>query len=188
MLELIDSEVELHTERLILEPLTPRHAVHLFPLLLDERIYRFIPDDPPTTIATLTQRYERLATRRSPSGDELWLNWAVRRKPGPQYIGTVQATVYSNHSANLAYVLAPVYWGHGYATEACQRLLALLFNDYQVYAVRAEVDTRNTASQQLLERLAFDRTTFQPAADVFKGSSSDEYTYHLSREKWEDRH
>lgn len=50
MLDLIDSEAVLETERLKLEPLTPSHALPLFPILSDERIYTYIPDNPPWQI------------------------------------------------------------------------------------------------------------------------------------------
>jgi RimJ/RimL family protein N-acetyltransferase len=180
MLDLIDSEAVLETERLKLEPLTPFHAPHLFPILSDERIYTYIPDDPPPDVTALIQRYHRLATRRSPWGDELWLNWAVQRKQDKAYIGVVQATVYANQRAHLAYTLASAFWGYGYAQEACRRLLTLLFGDYQVQRVEAEVDTRNRASWTLLERLGFTRTAVRYAANQFKESSSDEYIYDLT--------
>jgi [ribosomal protein S5]-alanine N-acetyltransferase len=81
----------------------------------------------------------------------------------------------------LAYELSPEFWGHGYATEACLRVIESLFTDYNVAEIMAEVDTRNEASCKLLERLSFKRITLRAGADFFKGESSDEYTYKLSR-------
>ena len=74
---LIEPEAVLETERLCLEPLLRSHAAILFPLLQDERIYRYIPQDPPISVAALEERYHRLENRLSPTGDEAWLNWAV---------------------------------------------------------------------------------------------------------------
>ncbi len=84
-------------------------------------------------------------------------------------------------------LLGSAYWGAGYAREACARILMLLFAVYRVPGVRAEVDTRNQASWMLLEQLGFRRTTLRPAADYFKGSSSDEYTYDLPVDVWQQR-
>lgn len=184
MLDLIDGDRILTTERLRLEPLTPQHAPHLFPVLSDLDMYTYIPDDPPADIVTLTARYQRLATRRSPRGDELWLNWALKRTREADYIGVVQATLTPDQPAYLAYLLGSAFWGYGYAQEACNRLLMLLFGAYRVSGVRAEVDTRNQASWTLLERLGFVRTALRPSADYFKGSSSDEYTYDLTDADW----
>ena len=44
---LIEPEAVLETERLRLEPLLRCHAAILFPLLQDEHIYRYVPQDPP---------------------------------------------------------------------------------------------------------------------------------------------
>jgi ribosomal-protein-alanine N-acetyltransferase len=185
MLDLIQGEAVLETARLRIEPLTPHHAPQLFPLLSDARIYTYIPEEPPPDQAALTRRYQQLATRRSPEGDALWLNWAVQRQQERDYIGVVQATVTADQPAYLAYLLTPAFWGYGYAQEACNRVLRLLFGAYRVPAVRAEVDTRNQASWKLLERLGFIRTALHPAADYFKGGSSDEYSYDLTEEAWQ---
>jgi len=85
-----------------------------------------------------------------------------------------------NRTAQLAYEFFPAFWGNGYAGEACRCVLQRLFVDYAITTVEAEVDTRNTASIRLLQRLGFDRVSYQAGADFFKGSSSDEYTYRLT--------
>lgn len=185
MLALVDADTILETERLRLEPLTPEHAPHLFSVLADKRIYTYIPEDPLPDLAALAQRCQRLATRRSPDGTELWLNWAVQRKPTYNYIGTLQATVTSEQTATIAYLLNPAFWGYGYAQEACRRLLKLLFAGYHVQAVQAEVDTRNHASWMLLERLGFRRIAIRQAADYFKGANSDEYHYECTASDWQ---
>jgi RimJ/RimL family protein N-acetyltransferase len=179
MFDLDTAECVLETNRLRLEPLLPHHAAALFAVLADQRIYTYIPEEPPADQEQLRQRYQRLATRRSPEGDELWLNWALQRKQETDYIGVLQATVYTDHRADIAYLVHPAFWGQGYAQEACRRLLTRLVDTYNVERVQAEVDTRNQASWRLLERLGFRRIALHQAADHFKGSRSDEYTYEL---------
>jgi [ribosomal protein S5]-alanine N-acetyltransferase len=176
-----EGESNLETDRLILEPLCREHAKHLFPVLSDPRIYTFIPKDPPASVLALETRCRQLESRRSPGREELWLNWAISLRGRSIYIGTVQVTIFNNQSSLLAYELSPEFWGHGYATEACLRVIESLFTDYNVAEIMAEVDTRNEASCKLLERLSFKRITLRAGADFFKGESSDEYTYKLSR-------
>ncbi len=77
MLDLLADDSVLETERLRLEPLLPEHAAHLFPVLADPRLYTYIPEEPMADQAALRQRYQRLATRHSPQGDELWLKHAI---------------------------------------------------------------------------------------------------------------
>jgi RimJ/RimL family protein N-acetyltransferase len=181
LLMVSDGENNLETERLILEPLRREHARHLFPVLSDTRIYTYIPQDPPASVPALETRYRRLESRKSPSGDEDWLNWAIRLKQNERYIGTIQATLRGDRSSLLAYELSTDFRGHGFATEACARVIESLFADYDVVEIVAEVDTRNAASCRLLERLSFRRVETRAGVDFFKGSSSDEYTYKLSR-------
>ncbi|CAN5566254.1 GNAT family N-acetyltransferase [soil metagenome] len=184
MLDLLADERVLETERLRLEPLLPQHAAYLFPVLSDQRIYTYIPDEPVSDQDVLLRRYQRLATRRSPQGDELWLNWALQRKQEQDYIGALQATVSADQQAMIAYMLHSACWGSGYAQEACRCLLKGLFDTYDLQRVAAEVDTRNQASWRLLERLGFRRVAFRQAADHFKGENSDEYTYELTNKEW----
>jgi RimJ/RimL family protein N-acetyltransferase len=132
-------------------------------------------------VLVLETRYGQLESRKSPSGDEDWLNWAIRLKHGGRYVGTIQATVRVDRSSLLAYELSPDFWGRGLATEACSSVIESLFADYDVKEIVAEVDTRNAASCRLLERLSFRRVEMRAGVDFFKDSSSDEYTYKLSR-------
>src|SRR5215211_8889952 len=135
-------ETTLETERLLLEPLLPEHAPLLFEGLADERLYRFIPTDAPESAEALEGRYRKLSTRRSPDGSEIWLNFAMRLREGttPEdgavphatYVGTLEATVYPDRSAYIAYTVVVPFWRRGYAREGCARLLRHLLEDYRV--------------------------------------------------------
>jgi ribosomal-protein-alanine N-acetyltransferase len=168
---------DILTPRLRLEPLTAEHAPRLFPVLSDPTIYTYTPGEPPGSVESLRERYERLQRRVSPSGEELWLNWAVWLEASRRYAGVVQATVRRERSALIAYELGEPFRGAGYATEACEAMIAALASDYSVERVRAHVDTRNLASIRLLERLGFRRVDLIRNADHFKGASSDELVY-----------
>ena len=63
-------EAVLHTQRLVLEPLTPGHADELLTPLADPRLYTHVPQDPPVSLAALRERFVFLSTRRSPIGDQ----------------------------------------------------------------------------------------------------------------------
>jgi [ribosomal protein S5]-alanine N-acetyltransferase len=183
-IHLVAPEARLETERLFLEPILPAHAPVLYKCMQEERLYRFIPQDPPDTPRTLEDRYEFLSARRSPDGREAWLNWAVRERSSGEYAGTLEATVYDKGTAIIAYMVFVPYQRRGIAAEACGRLLQHLFEDYRVGMVAAEIDTRNVASIALVENLGFERVGFQKDADHFKGSTSDEYRYEIKESVW----
>ena len=144
------------TKRLELELLTPEHAEALFCGLSDKRLYTFIDDKPPVSLAALRQRYEALATRRSPDGLQTWLNWAVGTLRPRKYIGYVQATVTKDGWADIAYVLFHDSWGKGYGKEAVTAMLQELKKTYFVSNFRALVNPHNRRSKGLLQSLAFE--------------------------------
>lgn len=168
---------DLLTPRLRLEPLTAEHAPRLFPVLSDPTLYTYTPAEPPESVESLRERYERLQRRVSPSGEEIWLNWAVWVERSGCYAGVVQATVRHEGNALIAYEFAEPFRGAGYATESCEAVMAALASDYSVERVLAHVDTRNLASIRLLERLGFHRIDWIRGADYFKGAWSDEFVY-----------
>jgi RimJ/RimL family protein N-acetyltransferase len=167
----------LVTARLVLEPLVIAHARALFPLLCDERLYTYIPQEPPASEDTLAERYRRLELRRSPDGQRVWLNWAARLREGSSYVGVFQATIEPEREAFLAYMIFPPEQRQGYAREGGQRVIEYLVSEHGLRRVVAEIDTRNRASIAVVEALGFVRVAERPAADFFKGSVSDEYRY-----------
>ncbi|MFN8456702.1 MAG: GNAT family protein, partial [Anaerolineae bacterium] len=60
---------------------------------------------------------------------------------------------------------------------ACAAVIAELAGHYGVASLLAYVDTRNTPSIRLLERLGFSKIEMVTQADFFKGAWSDEFVY-----------
>jgi [ribosomal protein S5]-alanine N-acetyltransferase len=173
-------ESVLHTPRLQLEPQRPEHADALFAPLGDARLYAHIPQDPPPSLDALRERLLLLSTRRSPQGDELWLNWVVRDARDGTLLGRVQATVRADAPCYVAYEVFPEHWRRGIAREACARMIQWLIDELHVEQFTAEVDSLNAASLRLLERLGFKRVALRANADRFKGRSSDEWMLRLA--------
>ncbi len=176
-------DLSLVTERLILEPLVASHALALYPLLCDQRLYTYIPEEPPASADVLAARYQRLEARRSPDGQQVWLNWAARLRAGSSYVGTFQATIMPDQTALLAYMIFPSQQRQGYAREGGRRVIEHLAREHDVRLIVSEIDTRNRASISVVEALGFVRVAERPAADFFKGAVSDEYRYEYQPER-----
>lgn len=172
------AETLLPAGELQLEPLRPEHAERLFDGLADPSLYRFIPQQPPADAAALRARFERLAARRSPAGDQAWLNWAIRLPDG-SHAGLVEATVGSAGAADIAYFVFRRCQGRGIGRRAVGAAVEALAAEPGVTAIGASIDTRNAASVALVEALGFKRTGMIRDADHFKGVSSDEFRYQL---------
>lgn len=138
----------IRTARLTLEPLTAAHVTAMFPLLSDPALYQYLDYPPPPSLEHLQRVYAQLERGTSPDGTERWLNWIV---VADAPIGFVQATVYADGSANVAYLLGSAHWGHGYALEAVAAMLEQL--DARTFFATVEED--NERSIRLLQRLGF---------------------------------
>lgn len=171
----------LETPRLVLEPIMPHHAHAIYENLTEPKLYQFIPQDPPLSLEELETRYRLLALRKSPDGQELWLNWAARLCKTQIYIGVFQATVHADLRAEIAYTVFLQYWRQGYGKEGCRGVLNNIFTNYKITTIAAEIDTRNLASIRLVESLGFQCESVIKNADFFKGSQSDEYRYKINK-------
>lgn len=165
----------LQAPALTLEPLRASHAAELFEYLQDPALYKFIPQDPPTSITTLEERYTRLEQRASPDRKELWLNWVLRKSSQPA--GLVQATCNEQSQVFIAYEVFEPHRRQGIATLAVTLMLDHLRQKKLAHQALAYVDTRNQASISTLEVLAFKRSRLLKGADYFKGQVSDEFEY-----------
>jgi prolyl-tRNA editing enzyme YbaK/EbsC (Cys-tRNA(Pro) deacylase)/RimJ/RimL family protein N-acetyltransferase len=145
----------LATAALTLEPLTAGHAEAMFTILREPALHRHLEHPPPASVEQLRAHYARLETRRSPSGQQLWLNWIVRPH-GEAPIGYVQATVVPvRRLAWIGYVLSRCHWGRGHATAATRAMIEHLVEAYGVERFLATVEWRNRRSVRVLERLGF---------------------------------
>lgn len=163
---------------LTLEPLKKDHASRLFGVLEDPKIYIYIPEEPLASVKALTDKFESLSQGAPTHLSELWLNYAVYDGEISQYIGTLQATIFTDSKkASVAYLLNPNYWGKGYATQALTIMIKKLIKEYGVIEFEACIDTRNTKSIELVKRLGFEFAGLEENADFFNGEPSHEHTY-----------
>lgn len=159
----------IETHRLRCEPLSASHADAMYPLLKNEQIYTYLPEEPPNSVEELRSRYKFLAAGKSPDGAEHWLNWILFLRRTGEPIGFFQATVRPPH-CSFAYVLNPAFWRHGYATEASIAIITQLFQRFGLASVRTEINMRNAASIALAKRigLKFVRHEAEEEDDIYE--------------------
>lgn len=115
-----------------------------------------------------------------------WYQFAIEHRDTHQLLGDMAFHVMQSNTqqACIGYTLAHDQQGHGYATEAVQRLLDYLFRELNLHRVVAECDVLNTASYQLLERMGFRREAHFVESLWFKGRWSSEYHYAILKREW----
>jgi RimJ/RimL family protein N-acetyltransferase len=110
----------LTTERLVLEPLAVSDAEAMASLLDDATLHTYVGGEPASS-EIIRERYVRQVVGHSPDGSQGWLNWVVRRVPGDQPMGYIQATLSTGDGAmvaEVAWVVGTAYQHQGFAREA----------------------------------------------------------------------
>ena len=160
-----DDDMRISTTRLDLVPLTRQDADDLFPVLKDPAIGRFTGETPPADVEAVRAGFAAWEARRSPDGDELWLNWVVRRRDDTRAVGYVQATVGEGDAA-IAWVVGTAYQRQGFATEAGHALIAWLRDTLGVPLIVGSIHPDNIASQTAAHRIGLRPTDRQHEGEV----------------------
>jgi RimJ/RimL family protein N-acetyltransferase len=171
--------VPLETARLRLEPIRADHADGMFAGLREPALYAYQTDEPPRDVASLRERYARLATGHSTDELAHWLNWILVRRDDGAPAGYVQATVDKNRaSAVIGYLVLPAHQGEGLGGEAVGAMVRHLLAA-GVGVLHAVVDVRNAASIALIERAGFTRTRTRRSDDLIGGAYGFDHEYEL---------
>ena len=171
--------VAIRTTRLLLEPITEAHAEGMLLVLDDPSLYRYMPSEVPTDLASLRTRYRLLSRGVSPDASHLWLNWIVSRLDDRASIGYVQATIpLSLDHALMGWTIGRAAQGQGYARESVRAVCSHLMHN-GVAAVRATIDVRNVPSISLAESIGFVREATAISEDVLDGVRGSDHHYIL---------
>jgi RimJ/RimL family protein N-acetyltransferase len=155
-------EDEIHGTRVVLAPLAARDAGELVGLLDDAYVRAALGVD---DAEGLRRRFARWESRRSPDGDERWLNWVVRRRADGRALGWAQATV-RGATASVAYALVPGERGRGAASDAVRAMTEWLRTELAVGEVTASIASDNAASARVARAAGFVPTDRRIAGEV----------------------
>lgn len=157
------------------EWLDAAHAEGLYEGFSDEELSRFTPEKPPGSVEDLRREFAAFNAGPPPGRSEVWMNWAVRERDSGRLIGTLQATVFTDGALWIGYKLVRSVWGRGIGTAAVQWLLKELAEHCPGKVVFAAVDTRNHASERVLQKCGFDYVRSEPAE--IRGEATLDYVY-----------
>lgn len=146
----------LHTDRLILRPFTPADSAAAYDVLeTHPDVWRYDPG-----FARTRQQRAELILKYSLTNDDQGCGTLAVTLPTGQLIGYVGLQFYVLPRAPLAtpevelyYKLGRDFWNHGYATEACQRLIRFAFDQMHLQRIVTIIRSDNAPSIKLVERL-----------------------------------
>jgi ribosomal-protein-alanine N-acetyltransferase len=180
--------MHLETDRLILRKFTYEDWKDLYEYLSDEIVVKYEPYE---VFTEDTCKQE--AIRRS-QNDAFW---GVCLKENNQLIGNVffqQQSLKEFLTWEIGYVFNPRYYGSGYATEACQRILKYAFEELGAHRIIGKCNPKNNASWKLLERLKMRREGHFKKPAFFKKTQDgkpiwhDAFQYSILEEEWFNLH
>ena len=121
--------------------------------------------------------------------EQSMLKWGIARRADDALIGTTTLfnLDFSNRRAEMGYALGREHWKQGYMQEALNALLGFAFETLDLRRIEADVDPRNAASIQTLERLGFQREGFLRERWQVDGEIQDAFFYGLLRAEWQRR-
>lgn len=112
--------------------------------------------------------------------------WGVALQHDDRLVGTCGFNEWSaaHRWAELAFDLAPAYWGRGLMGQAVAAALRWAFQGDRANRVHAFVRVDNRRSQRLLERSGFEREGCLRSYRICRGQPHDFYIYGLLRSDW----
>lgn len=111
---------------------------------------------------------------------------AVIETQGGALVGAVQLTIHSveDRQGELGFSFNPEYGGRGLATEAVFAALGYGFNSLGLHRIFAGVDTRNTKSWRLMERIGMRREAHFVHANLEGADWIDDFIYAMLEHEW----
>ena len=173
----------LNTARLLLRPFCQTDADAIFALHSNPVVLRYW-DSPPWSDRARADRFLTICEQMQQEGSGARL--AIERAGDATFIGVCNLFNWNPtyRSAKLGYVLDLPAWGQGFATEAARALLQWGFNTLELNRVQSETDTRNAASNRVLEKLGFIHEGTLREDCIVDGEISDSRVYGLLRRDW----
>nr|WP_202428949.1 GNAT family protein [Streptomyces sp. SID4945] len=177
----------MRTPRLTLRPFAPEDtdAMHAYQRLPEVARYLYRP---PRTRAECAATIA-VAPAWERDGDRVLLAVCpARPAPGvPALAGEVSVNLRDTRArqAEIGWSLHPGAAGHGYATEAARALAAFAFTALDAHRLHARVDTENTPSVRVCERLGMRREAHLVENDLREGEWGSEFVYGLLAREFE---
>lgn len=179
-----DPTLPILTERLVLRRFSNSDFSAFAAYRARKEVYRYLYAAPPQGEA-LREKFDRARVATfAQDGDMFKL--AVARKDDGVLVGEVSLKLESKAAlqGEVGYVFNPDYGGRGYATEAVEAMIDLGFSAFGFHRIFARLDTQNTGSIGVVERLGLRREAHLIENDRFDGVWGDEYIYAILAREW----
>lgn len=143
----------LQTDRLLLRQWKPQDLAPFARLNADPEVMRYFVN--PLNREQSDALAQRCISLIEENG---WGFWALELRETAQFLGfsglhSPEYALPFSPCIEIGWRLAKEYWGHGYATEAANRVLTFAFETLQITQVVSFTSLLNTRSQSVMQRV-----------------------------------
>ena len=174
----------LETRDLLLRKPERKDAKDIFLYASDEEVARYVLWEPHRNMGD-TRRFVSYLRTRIHSGYPS--SWVVLLRNTGTVIGTIGFVTYSpEHGfAELGYSFSREYWNRGYATQALQAVIDIVFRSLPLNRLEAQYDIRNPASGRVMQKCGLRQEGLLRGRIKNKGEYVDTILCSILRSDWE---
>lgn len=175
----------LTTERLVLREIRPTDAAFWVRNFSAPDVVEMTGYEAPADLAAAEAEIERYCTRIFREGTGI--RWGITLRGTDGLVGTLgfyDWLAERDRRAQTGYDLLAEHRGRGIMTEAMGVVLAYGFKTMTLNRVEAIVDSRNTPSIRLVERLGFERDAYLHQSTRWHGKFVDDVVFSLLARDW----
>jgi ribosomal-protein-alanine N-acetyltransferase len=168
----------IESARLRLRPLRDDDLADLYAVFADPDVMRYWSTPPMRDIA---EAREFLAGIERNFVARTAFKWAITRRDNDRLIGTTSLFRLDgpHQTGEIGYALGSAHWGNGYAAEAVHRTCQFGFDALALRRIEADIDPRNKASIQVIEKAGFQREGVLRERYIYNGEIQDVVYYGL---------
>ena len=175
----------LRTPRLLVRAMRPLDAITLHERRNHPEVARYQDWTIPYPLERAEALVAEVAALSGPTPGRWW-NATIADLDDTIVFGDLAVHVSDDgHTAEIGYTLAHDAWGHGYAVEAAEALVAHLFDVVGVTRIEGKLHPDNPASAMVLERLGLIFEGHTKLSFWLDGDNSDDWIYGVVRDDWE---
>lgn len=146
-----ESDMNLHTKRLLLVPLGPQYLIstHKYASDLDSTKYM---EHLPNTDIRETENFLARVQAEWEKSNPAYYEFAILLNN--EHIGAVSIYIDNdNMEGELGWILSKQYWGYGYAVEAAREIINVSVRKLNIRKFIAYCDSENNSSYRVMEKL-----------------------------------
>nr|WP_308742730.1 GNAT family N-acetyltransferase [uncultured Anaerocolumna sp.] len=161
--------MNIHTKRLLLEPLGSRHLISTHKYASDFDNTKYMVYLPNTDIRETESFLERVQAEWEKYNPQFY-EFAILLDN--KHIGAVSIYINNeNAEGELGWIICKEFWGNGYASEAAGAIINFAIQELKIRKFIAHCDSENVSSSRVMEKLGF---SLVERANGRKNKSSDE--------------